>query len=194
MLRGDERAFAEFFAGHFPRLYRFAASRLNQDADAAEEVVQATLCLAIRKLDTYRGEASLLTWLCTFCRHEIAAFFQRANRQPEAVDLAEESPEVLAALESLWAHGGVDPEAELRRKEIAGMVHLVLDRLPARYADALEWKYIDGLPVQEIADRLGLGLKAAESVLTRARHAFRDGFTAAGGASGPRRPAVPESP
>jgi RNA polymerase sigma-70 factor (ECF subfamily) len=193
MLRGEERAFDEFFAGHFPRLYRFAVSRLDQDADAAEEVVQATLCLAIRKLDTYRGEASLLTWLCTFCRHEISTFLERANRQPQALDLTEESPEVLAALESLWADGGADPEAEVRRKEIARLVHLVLDRLPVRYADALEWKYIDGLPVQEIADRLGLGLKAAESVLTRARHAFRDGFAAAGGASGPRRTAVPES-
>jgi RNA polymerase sigma-70 factor (ECF subfamily) len=193
MLAGDERAFDEFFAGHFPPLYRFAISRLDQDADAAEEVVQKTLCLAIRKLETYRGEASLLTWLCTFCRHEISAFFERANRQPKALDLADESPEVLAALESLWAHGGADPEAELRRKEVAGLVHLVLDRLPARYADALEWKYIDGLPVQEIADRLGLGLKAAESVLTRARNAFRDGFAAAGGASATRRTRVPES-
>ena len=194
MLRGEERAFDEFFAGHFPRLYRFAVSRLNHDADAAEEVVQATLCRAIRKLDTYRGEASLLTWLCTFCRHEISAYWERANRHPQGLDLAEENPEVLAALESLWAHGGADPEAELKRKEIAGLVHVVLDRLPARYGDALEWKYIDGLPVQEIADRLGLGPKAAESVLTRARHAFRDGFAAVGEARGPRQTAAPETP
>ena len=48
-----------------------------------------------------------------------------------------------------------------------------MDVLPTRYGDVLEWKYIDGLPVQEIARRLAIGPKAAESLLTRAREAFR---------------------
>jgi DNA-directed RNA polymerase specialized sigma24 family protein len=56
-------------------------------------------------------------------------------------------------------------------------VHLVLDALPAHYANALEWKYLEELSVAEIAGRLGLGEKAAESLLTRARAAFRDAFT-----------------
>src|SRR5437867_12205259 len=43
MLSGQEEAFVEFFDGHFPRLYRFAMARLNQDADAAEEVVQTVM-------------------------------------------------------------------------------------------------------------------------------------------------------
>ena len=38
MLAGDERAFDEFFEGHFPGLYRFALTRLDRDEDAAEEV------------------------------------------------------------------------------------------------------------------------------------------------------------
>jgi RNA polymerase sigma-70 factor (ECF subfamily) len=46
--------------------------------------------------------------------------------------------------------------------------------LPQRYGDVLEWKYIDGLEVAEIARRLEVGPKAAESVLGRARAAFRD--------------------
>src|SRR3990172_7589806 len=102
MLKGEERAFGEFFERHFPPLYRFALARLARDEDAAEEVVQATLCKAISKLHTYRGEAALLTWLCTFCRHEIAAFHERAGRQPATVDLVEDHGEVAAALESLW--------------------------------------------------------------------------------------------
>src|SRR5437763_597978 len=69
-------------------------------------------------------------------------------------------------------------EAALRRSETSRLVQLVLDRLPGRYGDALEWKYIDGLSVAEIAERLGVGVKAAESTLTRARSAFRDAFTA----------------
>ena len=178
MLAGDERSFNEFFDGYFPVLYRFAMARMSQDADGAEEVAQSTLCRAISKLGTYRGEASLLTWLCTFCRHEISAFFERTRRVRRAVLLSEEVPEVAAALESLSALSEEGPEDSLRRKEIARLVHLTLDRLPVRYADALEWKYIEGLPVTEIADRLALSLKAAESLLTRAREAFRDGFSA----------------
>ena len=48
-------------------------------------------------------------------------------------------------------------------------------RLNWLYGDALEWKYVQGLSVKEIAARLNLGAKAAESLMTRARQAFRDG-------------------
>ena len=57
MLSGQEEAFVEFFDGHFPRLYRFAMARLNQDADAAEEVVQTVMCRAIAKLNHSRRHA-----------------------------------------------------------------------------------------------------------------------------------------
>jgi RNA polymerase sigma-70 factor (ECF subfamily) len=176
MLAGDRRAFEEFFADAFPALYRFALARLNHDADAAEEVAQATLCSAISKLHTYRGEAALRTWLCAFCRHEVSAYYRRAGRQPLTVGLVEDVPEIAAALESLWAVAGAGPEEELRRAELARLVHVALDRVPAHYADVLEWKYVDGLSVQEIASHLGLSPKAAESLLTRARAAFREGF------------------
>lgn len=71
LLRGDEDAFAEFFDRNFAPLYRFALPRVGGE-DAAEEVVQMTLCRAVRKLSSYRGEAALLTWLTTICRREIA--------------------------------------------------------------------------------------------------------------------------
>ena len=57
-------------------------------------------------------------------------------------------------------------------------MQVTLDHLPSRYSDALEWKYIQGLSVNEIAARMELGPKAVESLLTRARRAFRDGFAA----------------
>ena len=179
MLRGEERAFEEFFAAYFPPLFRFAASRLR-DQTAAEEVVQSTLCRGLSKLHTYRGEAALFTWLCTLCRHEISAWCERRDRRPVEVDLVEELPEVRAALESLAAEGLAAPEAELRRGELRRFVQMTLDALPGRYADALEWKYIEGVSVAEVAERLGVGLKAAESLLTRARKAFRDGFVTLG--------------
>jgi RNA polymerase sigma-70 factor (ECF subfamily) len=175
MLAGDESAFEEFFADYFPRVYRFACVRLAGNGDAAEEVVQSTLIKAIHKLHTYRGEAALLTWLCTFCRREIAAWHERSGKTVE-VSLMDDQPETRAVLDAIADLSRDDPERELHRRELSRLVQGVLDQLPERYGDVLEWKYIEGLPVLEIAQRLGLGYKAAESLLTRARQAFRDGF------------------
>jgi RNA polymerase sigma-70 factor (ECF subfamily) len=175
MLAGDEAAFTTFFDAVYPALYRFALARLDGDADAAGDVAQAAICKAIAKLQTFRGEAALLTWVCVFCRREI---FARHRHQAGRVHvpLVEDEPEVRAALESLRLAADDDPGASLDRRSLGAFVQRVLDHLPAHYADALEWKYIDGLPVQAIATRLGLGAKAAESLLTRARAAFRDAF------------------
>jgi RNA polymerase sigma-70 factor, ECF subfamily len=178
MLARDEAAFELFFDTYAPGLYRFAVARLKYDGDAAEEVVQATLCKAITKLATYRGEAALFTWLCTFCRHEISAHYDRLRRTAHETPLIEETPDVRAALESLGAASADGPDERLRRRELARLVQMTLDYLPDRYGDALEWKYIQELSVQEIALRLTVSPKAAESLLSRAREAFRDAFAA----------------
>jgi RNA polymerase sigma-70 factor (ECF subfamily) len=210
MLAGDERAFDEFFEGNFPGLYRFALARLNHDEDAAEEVAQITITKAIRKLGTYRGEAALFTWLCTFCRHEISGFYKRNKVAARQVDLVEDTPEVRAALESLSGQPE-GPEKAVDRAEIGRLVQVALDQLPRHYGNALEWKYLEGMPVREIASRLELSAKAAESLLTRARDAFRDAFGAltrapmaqlarsrgpreSGGPSEPSEPSEMESP
>ena len=179
MLGNDEAAFDHFFDTYSPKLYRFAVRRLDNDADAAEEVVQAALCKAVSKLATYRGEAALFTWLCTFCRHEIGEHYRRHRRTTHEVPLIEDSPDVRAALESLGAARADGPEERLRRKEVARLVQVTLDCLPERYGDALEWKYIQELSVDEIGVRLNVGPKAAESLLSRARQAFRDAFAEA---------------
>jgi len=182
MSGGDERAFSEFFDAYFPPMYRFALSRVGGNAGAAEDVVQTAMSKAVTKLHTFRGEAMLLTWLLTFCRHEVSAYWRAAHREPSTRAFPEDVPEVEAALDSLSAgESGHDPESIAARGETTRLVHVVLDRLPRHYGDVLEWKYIDGSSVAEIASRLGVGLKAAESLLTRARGAFRDAFGAVAG-------------
>jgi RNA polymerase sigma-70 factor (ECF subfamily) len=173
MLNGDERAFSEFFDEYFARLYRFALPRLNGNADAAQEVVQATLCIVMRKLDTFRGEAALFTWICQICRHQIADLVRQARRNSERVILIEDNPQIQAALDAIQAPDDERPDWRYDRGQIGGLVRAVLDRLPARYGDALEWKYVDGLSVEEIGSRLGIGTTAAQSLLARARVAFR---------------------
>lgn len=172
MLAGEEEAFDEFFRQVFPGLYRFALRRVRFDEDGAEDVTQAALCAAITKLHTYRGQAALFTWLCTFCRHEISAFWRRNGREPGRVEKWLEDQE--AAHSGAGRGVGDDPESALARREASARVHALLDELPSTWARALEWKYIDDLPVADIAARLGLSPKAAESLLTRARQGFRD--------------------
>lgn len=177
MLAGDGGAFERFFDAAYPALYRFALARLGGNRDGAADVAQAVICQAIRKLVTYRGEAALLAWLYTFARHELYRRIRRdGGRLP--VDLSEDDPEIRAALESLRASFGGDGDLDtaLDRHKVGALVRRVLDHLPIHYANALEWKYIDELPVQEIGGRLGIGVKAAESLLTRARLAFREAF------------------
>ena len=175
MQKGEEAAFEQFFEAFFHPVYRFALARMGQETELAKEIAQATLCTALAKLGTYRGEAALFTWLCSICRFEITGYFRRARRAPPEVHLLEEGTMLRAVLESL-PDGLDDPEQDLLRRELARLVHVAIDHLPAHYARILEWKYSDGLSVKEIAARLGVTPKAAESLLTRARQAFRDGF------------------
>jgi RNA polymerase sigma-70 factor (ECF subfamily) len=179
MLAGHDVAFRTFFATYFPRLFRFALYRLHGDKALAEDVAQDTLGKAMDKLDTYRGEAALYSWLCTFCRHEIGAALRRTQRDP--VDLIDDLPAIRATLESLM-DPAAGPDLDAHRSELARLIQVTMDSLPSVYADALEWKYIDGLSIIEIGERLGRSHKAAESLLNRARESFRDGFSTLAGA------------
>ena len=172
---GDQAAFDAFFREYFPRLYRFTLTRANNDPHLAEEIVQRTMCIVVRKMGVFRGEALLFTWLCQICRNESVAVFRERRIETSASLPIEDHPAVQAALESVVATD-YRPESAQRRDEIAHFVKTTLEHLPARYAMALEMKYVQGCSVAEIADRLGLSAKAAESVLSRARAAFKEGF------------------
>lgn len=177
VLRGDAAAFRALFDSFFPRLYRFALARLAGDHDAATEVVQRTFCKAIERLDSYRGEAALYTWFCQVCRNTIVDYQRAARRESRTVVLLEDQPNVRAILEACAAPAA-QPELASWQQDVRRLVQATVDTLPDRYSDVLEWKYVDGLSVDEIAAQLNIGVKAAESLLTRARAAFRDAIGA----------------
>src|SRR4030095_1225541 len=93
MLAGDEAAFRSFFTAYFPRVYRFALPRLNNEVEAAKEVVQSTLTKAMRNLAGYRGEAALFSWLCQICRRQIVDHPPPKKRHARNVVLIDDSPE-----------------------------------------------------------------------------------------------------
>jgi len=177
LLRGDRRAFEHFFNEYYPKLYRFVKRRMPQDATAAEDIAQGTLCRALESLRSYRGEAALFTWLCTLCRREMSARWDETRAWSSAPRLAEDDPAIRAALESLLAREQWDPLFAADREQVRSSILTTLDYLPAPYGDILEWKYLRDMSMGEIARRLGRSPKAVESLLTRARDAFRETFT-----------------
>ena len=177
LLNGNERAFEQFFGENFARLYRFALTRLADDPDAAREVAQLTLTKALRKLASYRAESALFTWLCAICRNETSDWLAKQGRYREHIVLTEDLPEVQAAVDSYLPPEQMSPERHYRRVEMLRLIQVALDRLPARYGDVLEWKYIEGHSTREISARLDIGAEATQSLLARARRAFADVYS-----------------
>ncbi len=180
LLAGDERAFREFFDEYFDRLYRFAMWRTRGNVDLSEEAAQRTLCRAVRKLDSFRGEASLFTWLSRICRNELAELWEVAARDAARTVSIDASEHVRAQAESVAAIHDVDPHLAHAAADTARILRDVLHELPGRYGEVLEWKYLDELDVEEIARRLRTTFAAAQSTLQRARVALRTALEARG--------------
>ena len=173
MLRGEESGFHAFFDTYFSRVYRFAFPRVGRDAELAKEIVQATLVKAVRNIAGYRAEAALFSWLCQICRREIVDQQRARSRRAQTIVLIDDSPVTRAAVETVEAPADDEPAHGYGTAETRALVQTVMDRLPGRYGDVLEWKYIEGRSVEEIGVLLGISQTAAQSILARARTAFR---------------------
>lgn len=184
LLRGERAAFDEFFNEYYPKLYRFVKRRMPSDPAACEDVAQAAICRALESLHGYRGEAALMTWLCTICRRELGARWRENQGWAAAPSLAEDDPQIRAALESLMSSEQGDPVVATHREEVRQSILTALDYLPAPYAEILECKYLRDMSVREIALQMGRSPKATESLLNRARDAFREAFALLPGGAG----------
>ncbi|HEY4761663.1 MAG TPA: RNA polymerase sigma factor [Thermoguttaceae bacterium] len=165
---GDEAALAEFYKRYADPLFAFIYHSLGGVRSDAEEIWQETLLTALRSLEKYSGNSSLFTWLCGIARKKIADRL-RSRGQPITM-FSEVSNKQLA---SLLAHGPL-PEEILTRREVRLRVVEVLMELPEEYRLALTERYAEERSVEEVAQLLGKSYKATESILSRARAAFRD--------------------
>jgi len=173
ILAGDEEALRQFFDEYFPRLYRYALHRLRNPADV-DDVVQVVLTQAARRLETYRGEATLLTWLVQICRHEISRQLKQSAREADMMTPFLNDDLLRSVVETVETESAGSPEAQSRRIELISLIQFALDQLPERYASALELKYVEGLSSREIARQLQISDEATQSLLARARRAFRE--------------------
>lgn len=178
LLDGDEKAFDAFFDAYYDRVYRFCLRRLTrQDAeDAALEAMRQ----AIRRIETYRGEALLVTWLFQVARSQISALYRR-ERKHRSLVLLEDDPAVQQEVEQMAEQLAENPEAAQESQRHRELVHFLLDSLPGNYGQVLQWKYMDGYSVDEIASRLDASPTSIQSMLARARKAFRGAYGNVGG-------------
>ena len=179
-LAGDERAVGELADAMLTPLYRFCLYRLGGDRHLCEDVVQETLLRAIRDLDRYdphRSGGQIFGWLTGLARNEIR---RALTGRPPAASLEALWNRMDKQLLAVYARLENEPFAEevLRREETRRMVNAAMSQLPPRYGSALEAKYVLGRSVREIADAWRLSEKAVESLLGRARAAFRTTFLA----------------
>lgn len=180
LLDGDESTFRSVFDGYFPRLYRFALSRLDGDADEARDAVQHAFCKAFERIDSYRGEASLYGWILQICRNILIDRARRLAARPRHVTLSGNEDVLESIVEALRAPENERPDRQTARLELLQIIQQTLDYLPSHYGNVLEWKYIEENSVNEIAEKLAIAPKAAESLLTRARRAFREAIVLIG--------------
>lgn len=174
MRRGEESALDLFARRYVPPLHRFVLARLDgRGRMDAEDIVQTVMLNALKAVDGWRGDAGLTTWLCAIALREIGRNYREGARREARTTLMEAD-----ALEQLAAQAEADmrehePEGSARLEEVRALVHLTLAGLPARQARALELKYALGCSSQEIAEELGMSDVAVQSLLARARRAFR---------------------
>lgn len=165
ILAGDAAAWRAWYAEHFDRLARYARWRCGGLADLADDVVQETWLTAVRRLRSFdpdRGPFS--SWLCGIAANA-ARNAVRARRRHRS------RTRPLAPGDDPPA-GAPDPAAVEKAERVA----TALAALPDHYEAVLRAKYLDRLTVEEIAATRGDTPKAVESLLTRARQAFREAF------------------
>jgi RNA polymerase sigma-70 factor (ECF subfamily) len=163
--RGDRLALDAFMATYMDRLYQFVYYRALVNRQVAEDITQESLVAALNGLERFDGRAALYTWLCGIARHKLADYFRRQERfERVRAALAAQSGELPGPSELL--------EREEQRRQIIA----VLRGLPPRYQQALMLKYLDHLSGHDLAAQLELSEDAAESLLARARRAFRRAY------------------
>jgi RNA polymerase sigma-70 factor, ECF subfamily len=157
VLAGDEEAWRALYEGACDRLYAYILWRCGGLRDRAEELTQDTWLHAIRRVADFEpGRGPFIAWLRGIAANLLRNSLRRDARQ-RTLPLEQE------------------PTTPAIRAE-AERVAAALAALTPRYEAVLRAKYLDGLSVVAIAAETGETAKAVESLLSRARQAFREAY------------------
>lgn len=159
---GDGEVWREFLSRVIPQLYRMFMKSWN-NRSLAEELVQRSVFDAVRGRGSYEAsKGSPEEWIFGIARNNIRLEIRRRASQG-SVD-----GDVSGYLEVIDSKPL--PEEIIERRETAEIVRTALGRLKSKEQEVLRAKYIEGLPVREIAERIGVTENAVHSLLYRARN------------------------
>lgn len=155
----DEETFLRLYHRHTETLFRFASRLSGGPGPEPADVVQEAWVRAIERLDGFRWDSSLRTWLCGIVLNRWREVRRRESHRDElsrGLSLVDVRPAP--------AH---DPE-------IASRLEAALQRLPASHREVLVLHEIEGFTHAEIAQHFGVAEGTSKSHLHRARRALRD--------------------
>ena len=161
--KGDLAAFETIYRTHSGRLYSVACRMLGNPADA-EDMLQEIFLAAHRKLDSFRGESALGTWLfrlaTNLCLDHLRSRAARAGQLTGALD------DVPALADS--------GSRKLAERTVAKMdLERAMARLPEGCRTAFVLHDVEGLEHREVADMLGIAEGTSKSQVHKARLRLR---------------------
>jgi len=168
---GTPARLLELYDQALPQVYGYLLSRCGQRA-LAEDLTAETFLAAVDAVRAGPAAAPVTTgWLIGVARHKLSDHWRRQAREERTLRAVAAEPD--PACDDPW-----DARLDaLRARD-------VLLRLGPHHRAALTLRYVDDLPVPEVAQVLGRTVHATEALLVRARSAFRTAYTAAGGEYG----------
>jgi RNA polymerase sigma-70 factor (ECF subfamily) len=137
-------------------VYGYLLPRCGSVADA-EDLTAETFMAAVAALDRPDPPSVTVAWLIGVARHKLVDHWRRGERERRG-------------LAALGPDEAEDPWEELLD---TGAAYSALKRLPGPQRAALTLRYLDGLPVKDIAEHLNRTPRGTETLLVRARAALR---------------------
>ena len=168
---GDQEAFRHIMKRCNQRLFRVARGITNNDQEA-EDVVQEAYVDAYEKIATFRGEASLLTWLTRIVLNEA---YGRLRQRHACVDVQQIEVEQLDPGNVIAFPGGAtaEPTVALAREQIRRLLERAIDTLPEPFRVVFMLREIEECSVEETASALGIRPETVKTRLHRARRLLR---------------------
>jgi RNA polymerase sigma factor (sigma-70 family) len=170
ILSGDERSLRSFYRQYHQSITSYIKMKIQNEADA-EEVIQDTLLATIEAMRDFSFRSSLFTFMCSIANHKVIDFYRRKKIKHMVFSAM---PDIEALLVSL-----ISPENILDEEILRDKINKTFDLIAPMYKKILQLKYIYGYSVDEIAEKLSISFKSAESQLFRARKAFTTAYATA---------------
>ena len=158
---GDRAAFDQIVDRHAPALLRFARA-IAADEPAAEDAVQDGLLGAWRSAASFRGDATVRSWLLAIVRNAVHRQHRRRAAEPAVFEPLEE-----LGVAAGW--GQETPETIAIERQSRARLASAIDHLAADDREILLLRDVEGLPGAQVASILGTGLATMKTRLHRAR-------------------------